>query len=69
MPPKIIFIVPYRDRKEHKQFFTKYMEFILEDYLKEDYEIYFSHQCDDRSFNRGAVKNIGFIATRKNNSI
>ena len=62
--PKIIFIVPYRDRKEHKQFFTKYMEFILEDYKKEDYEIYFSHQCDKLPFNRGAMKNIGFLAMR-----
>jgi|TARA_B110000967_G_scaffold198261_1_gene231038 hypothetical protein len=60
--PKIIFIVPYRDRKEHKQFFTKYMEFILEDYANEDYEIYFSHQCDKIHFNRGAMKNIGFLA-------
>ena len=60
--PKRIFIVPYRNRVHHKFFFSKYMSFILED--KDDYEIYFSHQCDARTFNRGAVKNIGFIAAR-----
>lgn len=60
--PKRIFIVPYRNRAQHKFFFSKYMNFILED--KNDYEIYFSHQCDARTFNRGATKNIGFIAAR-----
>ena len=60
--PKRIFIVPYRNRIQHKFFFSKYMSFILED--KDDYEIFFSHQCDARTFNRGAVKNIGFIAAR-----
>lgn len=38
------------------------MSFILEN--KDDYEILFSHQCDARTFNRGAIKNIGFIAAR-----
>lgn len=60
--PKRVFIVPYRNRVQHKYFFTKYMSFLLED--KDDYEIYFSHQCDARTFNRGAVKNIGFIAIK-----
>ncbi len=60
--PKRIFIVPYRNRVQHKFFFSKYMTFILED--RNDYEIFFSHQCDARTFNRGAVKNIGFIAAR-----
>ena len=65
MAPKLIFIVPYRDRKEHKQFFTKYMEYIMEDYKKEDYEIYSAHKCNDLPFNRGAMKNIGFLAMRE----
>ena len=60
--PKRIFIVPYRNRVQHKFFFCKYMSFILED--KDDYEIFFSHQCDARTFNRGAIKNIGFISAR-----
>jgi len=60
--PKSIFIVPYRNRVQHKFFFSKYMSFILED--KKDYEIFFSHQCDARTFNRGAAKNIGFIAAK-----
>lgn len=60
--PKKVFIVPYRNRVQHKFFFSKYMSFILED--SDDYEIYFSHQCDNRTFNRGAMKNIGFMAIR-----
>lgn len=60
--PKKIFIVPYRNRVQHKFFFCKYMSFILEN--EEDYEIYFSHQCDARTFNRGAVRNIGFLAIK-----
>jgi len=60
--PKRVFIVPYRNRIQHKFFFSKYMSFLLED--NKDYEIYFSHQCDARTFNRGAVKNIGFLAIK-----
>ena len=60
--PKIVFIVPYRDRIHHKFFFCKQMQFILENV--NDYEIYFSNQCDDRGFNRGAMKNVGFLAVK-----
>jgi hypothetical protein len=60
--PKRVFIVPYRNRIQHKFFFCKYMSFLLED--NKDYEIYFSHQCDARTFNRGAIKNIGFLAIK-----
>ena len=61
--PKRVFIVPYRNRVQHKFFFSKYMSFILEDC--DDYEIYFSHQCDARTFNRGATRNIGFLAIKE----
>ncbi len=61
-PPKKIFIVPYRNRVQQKFFFSKYMSYILED--QNDYEIYFCHQCDARTFNRGAMKNIGFLAMK-----
>ena len=61
--PKIVFIVPYRNRYHHKFFFSNYLTSILE-LSDTNYEIYFSHQCDSRSFNRGAVKNIGFLAIK-----
>lgn len=63
--PKVIFIVPYRNRHQHKHFFSNYLTTIMsESPLSEDYEIYFSHQCDVRAFNRGATKNIGFLAMK-----
>jgi hypothetical protein len=61
--PKRVFIVPYRNRCQQKFFFCKYMNFIMEGIT--DYEIYFSHQYDKRAFNRGATKNIGFLAIKQ----
>lgn len=64
MAPKFVFIIPYRNRIQHLTFFNTYMPSILEDLPKTDYEIYFAHQCDQRPFNRGAMKNIGFLAMK-----
>ena len=61
--PTRVFIVPYRDRPQHKIEFSKNMKILLED-ITESYEIYFAHQCDNRPFNRGAMKNLGFLAIK-----
>ena len=62
MIPSIVFLVPYRNRAEQKFFFSNYMTQLLGD---KNYEIYFIHQNDARSFNRGAMKNIGFLAIKE----
>lgn len=61
--PNIIFIIPYRDRDDQinifKTYFNKYKEYYK--WNDESVNYYFIHQCDDRPFNRGAMKNIGFL--------
>lgn len=62
--PTKIFIIPYRDRATQKHFFETYIKYILEDIPAIDYKIFFIHQNDKRPFNRGAMKNIGFLSMK-----
>ena len=64
--PKLIFVVPYRDREQQYRFFHKQMtQEILVDYPLGSYKIWYIHQCDSRDFNRGAMKNIGFLVAKQ----
>jgi hypothetical protein len=62
--PKLVFVVPYRDRLQHQQFFANHMKIVLEDMEPGSCKIYYIHQTDSREFNRGAMKNIGFLAMK-----
>ena len=62
MAPSTIIIVPYRDRESHRTIFLKHMPDILSGI---DYEIVILHQDDRRPFNRGAIKNLGFLYAKK----
>ena len=61
----MVFIVPYRDREQQQKFFSQQMKAVLEDMKPEEYKIYYIHQNDKREFNRGAMKNIGFLVVKQ----
>lgn len=64
--PKLVFIIPYRDRELQKNFFLHHMTHtVLADMPIDSYQIYFVHQQDTRTFNRGALKNIGFLVLKE----
>ena len=65
LTPSIIFVIPYRDRKEHLEQFRRHMKMVMEDIDPGTYRFLIVHQCDTKSFNRGAMKNIGFITASR----
>lgn len=59
--PKLVFIVPYRDRQQQYEFFSRHMKMIMDGI---PHRILYIHQRDNREFNRGALKNIGFLTVK-----
>jgi hypothetical protein len=61
--PKRVFIIPYRNRNVQLNLFMNHMRWIFKEMkwkYGEDYSIVVSHQKDERSFNRGGMRNLGF---------
>lgn len=61
--PEVIFIIPYRDREKEKRDFINKMYPLINS--SSEYKVYFIHQKDNRPFNRGAMKNAGFIILKE----
>ena len=65
--PHTIFIVPYRNRPNEKKSLDDYFLRLKNDRKWSDNHVKFLyiHQVDTKLFNRGAMKNIGFIYVKK----
>tara|TARA_B100000282_G_scaffold288606_1_gene257455 strand:+ start:1155 stop:2030 length:876 start_codon:yes stop_codon:yes gene_type:complete len=61
--PHTVFIIPYRNRPNEKKSLDEYFFRLKNDRKWSDDKVKFLyiHQVDDKLFNRGAMKNIGFI--------
>lgn len=57
-------VVPYRDREQHLKKFIPHINLFLKD--KVEYKIVVVEQNNNKPFNRGLVKNIGFDLSKKN---
>ena len=57
------FIIPFRGREEQREVFLNHMSIVLKN--TSPYIFIFVHQKDKRTFNRGAMKNIGFLYVRE----
>jgi hypothetical protein len=61
---KYNFIIPYRNRKEHlDEFIRRFTEYLKDKDI--DAKFYIIHQMNPKEFNRGAMKNIGFLEVSK----
>ena len=64
MVPGTVFVVPYRNRVSHRVSLLEAMDRNLADWEQGSFRIMFIHQCDKHPFNRGAMKNIGYLVVK-----
>lgn len=66
---RLAIVIPYRDREEHlKRTIPHLVTFFERDRFAKaiPYEIHIAEQADSRPFNRGAMKNAGFVLAQRN---
>ena len=64
--PHTVFIIPYRNRPKEKESLDKFLTSLKKDrnWSDDDVKILYITQSDNKYFNRGAMKNIGFLYLR-----
>ena len=65
--PHTVFIIPYRDRAKEKESLDTFLKSLKLDrnWSNDDVKIFYVNQLDNKRFNRGAMKNIGFLHVKK----
>ena len=65
--PHTVFLIPYRDREKEARYFIDYFNYYVKNQpnMCDGAEYFFCHQNDTRPFNRGAMKNLGFLTIKE----